>query len=136
MLVKDAIAEQLIKIEEAELRRRLAELEAKAAAEVKRQEFINTLSERIELQYGLELTVDDIAAWEVICLGGNRYDMGWNMPHGGVRLDSYMSIEEVQPGGCAKLWWRAWYNETYRQPTVTLEALLPALVYAQTGKQL
>jgi hypothetical protein len=137
MLIKDAMSEYLNKVEVEYLRREQARLEAEAAAEAKRQQFIAALRERIELQYGLELTADEVTQWNVTDYGHGRYELYWCLEKGTVRLNRNATTEEISPGGIEKIEWTAWpRGDDYRSPTVTFDHLIPAVVYAQTGKRL
>lgn len=128
--INRAVAEHLEKIAAAEERQAQAQAAREAAAEAKRLEFIATLRKRIEYQYGLQLTDDDIAQWEVKKVVSN-YDMRWIVPNGNLGLTANLTIEEVMVGG-VEIAWSA-YSRTGNW-TKSFKDLVPALAFAQTGK--
>jgi hypothetical protein len=135
MLVSEAIAECIKRIDAEEERKVQAMAEAEANAEVKRLEFIAALRERIESQYGLELTDAEVAEWDVKKMSGDLYEMKWAAPQGSVMLSANLNIEEVSTGpDSVAIGWSAYH--AMARWTASYENLIPALVFARTGKHL
>lgn len=135
MLVKDAIAAQVRKIDEVKAQRELERVKKEEAAEAQRQQWIWAMRERLELQFGLELTSDDIAVWQVESMGSQgHYHLNWTLPEGSLSPDSHLSFEDVTPPGRDWQWSASYYGDYGR--TYHNLGLIQALTYAATGKSL
>lgn len=149
MLVHDALLEHLKLIDAEEERQAQARLAIAVNAETMRQQFIDALRERIELQYELEIVDEDLAQWKVTKMShgaavasaivaaadGDRYEMRWNLAEGNVLLALNATTDEIMPGpDSISISWSAYHNES--RWTVAFDSLVRALVYAKTGKSL
>lgn len=135
MKITVAMAEHLEKINAEEERQVQARQAKDAEDEANRQRFIATLRELIELQYDLELTDEDVAEWVVSKMSGDCYEMKWESESGSVMLAFNATITSIEPGpDAADLCWSAYYAPT--RWTASFKEIIPALVYARTGKHL
>lgn len=133
MFLADAVRLHIDEIVAEEERQAQAKAQANADAETKRQCFITSLRERIELQYGVELTAIDVSEWKVTEMAGNLYEMRWSVEGGSVMLALNISTEDVGDGGI-DFAWSAYHAKT--RWTVGFDSLVRAIAYAKTGKSL
>lgn len=132
MLIKEAIAAQVRKIDTERAVLELQRVKRETEAEARRQQWIAAMRERLELQFVLELTSDDIAAWSVKLVGVERYHMSWALPEGSLSADENLCLDDVTPPG--RDWkWSASYFGDYGSTKHNLD-LIQALTYAATGK--
>lgn len=132
MLVKDAIEAQVRKIDEVKAQRELERISKEQAEETQRQQFIAAMRERLELEYGIELISDDIAAWSVKLVGVERYHMSWQLPEGSLSSKDNLHLNDVTPPGRDWKWSASHYGD-YGTTKHNLD-LIRALTYAVTGK--
>lgn len=136
LTVQDAIAAHLKRIEAAELEAARIQAQKEALAEAARQRWIAAMRERIELEYGLVLTDEDVAAWTVEKMGGDSFEMDWLLSAekgNKVWPNQTLNFDNVTPPGIDWLW-NAWNCDAGQ--CLGFETLIAALTYAQTSKRL
>jgi len=129
---EEAIALYTAKIDEAERVRAQREAEQEAAAKAARQTWTATLRERIELQHGVRLTDEQVAAWEVKQVHEKHYEMCWVLGDGYVRTILLLTENDLMSG--QKIEWGACHYASGYIPGFA--SLIAAAAYATTGKQL